>query len=69
MMAGVTVNGGTVSRVSYVPCYLDDERAPEIVGPDDERGVKVFEYFRKISRSQGLDTEFRWDGDEVVIAT
>ena len=69
MMARVTVNGGTVSRVSFIPCYLDDERAPEIVGPDDERGAKVFEYFRKISRSQGLDTEFRWDGDEVVIAT
>jgi len=29
MMARVTVNGGTVSRVSYIPCYLDDERAPE----------------------------------------
>ena len=35
----------------------------------DERGVKVFEYFRAISRSQGLDTEFGWDRDEVVIAT
>ena len=52
-----------------IPCYLGDERAPERVGPDDERGEKVFEYFRKISGSQGLDTEFRWDGDEVVIAT
>ena len=69
MMVKVTVNGGAVSRVSYLPCYLDDERAPEIVGSGDERGVKVFEYFRAISRSQGLDTEFGWDRDEVVIAT
>ena len=63
------MSAGAATRVSYLPCYLDDERVPEIVGSDDERGVKVFEYFRAISRSQGLDTEFRWDGDEVVIAT
>ena len=69
MIARATVDAGAVSRVAYLPCDLDDERAPEIVGPDDERGAKVFEYFRAISRSQGLDTEFRWDGGEVVIAT
>ena len=69
MIASVAIDAGSVSRVSYLPCYLDDERTPEIVGPDDQRGVNVFEYFRAISHSQRLDTEFRWDGDEVVIGT
>ena len=53
------MSAGAATRVSYLPCYLDNEQAPEIVGSDDERGVKVFEYFRAIGRSQGLDTEFR----------
>ena len=67
MMAKITVENGSVSRVAYIPCYINDALSPEIVTREQERGQKVFEYWKKTSGSQGLNTDFEWDGDEIVV--
>ena len=41
----------------------------EPVSPGDSKGQFVIDYFQKISRSQGLDTQLEWDGDLVRIVT
>ena len=69
MIARITIRDGRISRVAYLPCVHDADLHPVIVTRDDPRGQIVFDYYRKISRSQGLDTEFSWDGDEVVVHT
>ena len=46
---------------------LPSARKPVIVERNANR--VGFLAYRKISRSQGLDTEFSWDGDEVVVHT
>ena len=69
MIAKISIENNDIARVSYLPCYLDENRNARVVGRSDPLGQEVFEYFTAISRSQGLNTGFEWDGDEVVIAT
>jgi DUF971 family protein len=47
----------------------DSNLHPEILTRDDARAQIVFDYYQDISRSQGLETQFAWDGDEIVIHT
>ncbi len=65
----VIIDKGKIQKVSYIPCCINKVGEPEIVPRSDPRGQEVFTYIEKISRSQGLDTKFTWDGDEVVINT
>ena len=67
MIAKVAVTDGHIARVVYHPCFFDQELHPELLSRDDPRAQTVFDYYQKISRSQGLDTRFSWDGDEIVI--
>lgn len=69
LIAKISIKDNDIFRVSYLPCHLDENRNARLVGRSDPIGQEVFEYFTAISRSQGLDTGFDWDGDEVVIAT
>jgi hypothetical protein len=67
IIAKAIIEGGKIKKVSYIPCYINEETEPEIVTSSDIKGKRVFNYMRKISRSQNLDTKFVWEGDEVVI--
>jgi poly-gamma-glutamate synthesis protein (capsule biosynthesis protein) len=67
MMAKVTIEDGKIGRVSYIPCYENDAKEPEIVKRDDPRGQDVYQYVEEISQSEGLPVHFEWDGDEVVV--
>ncbi|MFY9239452.1 MAG: CapA family protein [Roseovarius sp.] len=69
MIAQLTVENGAVTDVHFQPCYINDEMDPEPVGPDDDRGQFVKDYFQKISTSQGLDTRLEWDGARVRVVT
>jgi hypothetical protein len=34
---------------------------------EDPRAQDVFDYLVEISRSEGINTNFKWDGDEVLV--
>lgn len=68
-IARITIEKGKIKRVSYIPCYVNQETQPEIVKRSDPKGQEIFDYIEKISRSQNLPTEFVWEGDEVLIKT
>ena len=67
LIAKAVIEDGKIKRVSYIPCYLDDQLVPTIVKRSDPRGQGVFNYVEDVSRSEGLPTRFSWDGDEVLI--
>ncbi len=67
MIAKIVIQDDTIQQVSYVPCYIGDDLAPVAIKQSDERGQIVYEHFRKISDSQGLNTTFTWKGDEILI--
>lgn len=69
MIAKATIHAGEIQRVAYLPCFIDDDLHPELLTRDEPRAQTVYDYYQKISRSQGLDTEFSWDGDEIVVHT
>lgn len=63
----ITVSHKKVAKVTYVPCYINQQAQAEILTRGDKRSEEVYEYVKDISYGQGLKVEFRWDGDEVVI--
>jgi poly-gamma-glutamate synthesis protein (capsule biosynthesis protein) len=68
IIARCTIEDRGVSQTGYIPCVVNKQGHPEIVGHDD-RGQEVFDYMEEITRGAGLDTRYEWNGDEVVVRT
>ncbi len=68
LIAKITVKENALSRVSYIPCIVNKKAQP-IIAKRDKQGQQVYEYVAKISQEAGLQTQFHWDGNEVVIDT
>jgi len=60
------VDGGQISRASYLPCLINKQGQPEML-KNDERGQRVFDYMDRITREAGLNARYEWEGDEVVV--
>jgi len=67
IIAKCTVDDGKISRVSYLPCLINDQGQPEILKKSDKRGQQVYDYMDNITRAAGLNARYEWEGDEVVI--
>lgn len=66
LIAKAIIEAGKI-KVSYIPCWINEQSEPEIVPGSDPRGQAVFNYVEDVSRSEGLPVHFSWDGDEVLI--
>jgi len=49
MIAKLTIEGGTVSRVAIVPCWLDLRLEPEVIPPHDPRFADFLAYLRRVN--------------------
>jgi poly-gamma-glutamate capsule biosynthesis protein CapA/YwtB (metallophosphatase superfamily) len=49
MIAKITVEGGRVSRVALIPCWLDLRLEPEVIPPDDPRFAAFLGYLRRVN--------------------
>jgi len=67
IIAKCVIEDKRISRVSYLPCFIDKKGRPEILQNND-RGQGVFDYMTKITQEGGLNARFEWDGDEVLIS-
>ncbi|MGI1677383.1 MAG: CapA family protein [Cellvibrionaceae bacterium] len=67
MVVKVNIDNKKISRVSFLPTYIDTQAVPEILKADDPRFNEVTDYLKEISYSQNFKPEFRKDGDEIVI--
>jgi poly-gamma-glutamate synthesis protein (capsule biosynthesis protein) len=56
-----------VVQAGFVPCWIDDQGRPCPVGRSDG-GDAVADYVARITRAAGLNAEFTWHGDEVLLA-
>ncbi len=68
IIAKCNIEGGKISRVSYLPCLVNKQSQVEIL-KHDKRGQETFDYMDKITKAIGFNTRYEWDGDEVVINT
>ncbi len=69
IIAKAIISQSKVEKVSFLPCYINPKREPQIVLRQDPRSQEVVDYVEEISRSQGLETKFSREGDEVVVLT
>jgi poly-gamma-glutamate capsule biosynthesis protein CapA/YwtB (metallophosphatase superfamily) len=49
MIAKLTLDGGRISRVAIVPCWLDLRLEPEVIPPDDQRFPEFLGYLRRVN--------------------
>jgi len=68
MIAKCVIEDKKISRISYLPCLIDKQGRPEILG-HSERGRKIFDYVEEITRKADLNASYAWDGDEVLIGS
>lgn len=63
IIAKFIIEDRKISRVSYFPCLFYELQLLK----HDERGQEVFDYMEKITRAEGLNARYKWEGDEVAI--
>jgi poly-gamma-glutamate capsule biosynthesis protein CapA/YwtB (metallophosphatase superfamily) len=61
------ISGKTIEQVSFLPAYLNTRAEPEFLASGDRRFTEVTGYIEEITRSQGFDTRFLPDGDEIIV--
>jgi poly-gamma-glutamate synthesis protein (capsule biosynthesis protein) len=49
MIAKLTIEGGTISRVAIIPCWLDLRLEPEVIPPADPRFADFLAYLRRVN--------------------
>jgi poly-gamma-glutamate capsule biosynthesis protein CapA/YwtB (metallophosphatase superfamily) len=49
MIAKLTIDGGRISRVAVIPCWLDLRLEPEVIPPGDPRFDRFLGYLRRVS--------------------
>ena len=63
LIAKTIIEGGKIRRLSYIPCYINENEEPVILTQSDPRGQEVYRYLEDISKSEGLPVHFSWDDD------
>jgi poly-gamma-glutamate synthesis protein (capsule biosynthesis protein) len=66
MIAKCNIDDGKISQLSYLPCFINGQQQPEVL-KNDERGRQVFDFMDRITREAGLNTQYEWGMDEIVI--
>jgi poly-gamma-glutamate synthesis protein (capsule biosynthesis protein) len=66
MLARCRVGAAGVTRVAFLPCFVNRRGQPELLTRTGG-GEEMLDYMRRITREAGLNAEFSWDGDEVVV--
>lgn len=65
--AKCVLRGGKLAESRLIPMIVGKDGAPYVVGRE-EGGETVKAYLEKITRGAGLNAQFSWDGDEMVIS-
>jgi poly-gamma-glutamate capsule biosynthesis protein CapA/YwtB (metallophosphatase superfamily) len=61
------IRDGRITRVAFLPCWIDADACPELLPATDPRAEAVFDYVRWASTEAGLPVAFRREGDELVV--
>jgi len=67
LIAKAYIQDKKIQKVTYIPCYINQELEPEVLTRKDPRSQEVFDYVTQISESQDLNVRYSWDGDEVRV--
>ena len=65
----VDIEDKKITRVAYVPLWMDNEAVFRVVDPASARSDEHLRYVRWMSGSQGFDVDLVKDGEEIVVNT
>ena len=66
IIAKCVIENKKISQVSYIPCLVNAHRQPEVL-KHDQRGQEVADFMNRITFIEGLNTQYQWQGDDVLI--
>ena len=66
MIAKCVIEDKKITKLSYLPCQINDDQKPEIL-KHDAKGQQVFDFMDRITKAAGLNVGYEWDGDEIMI--
>lgn len=66
LVAKLVVREKKITETRFVPLLVNQEGVPIVVGRNDG-GREVLDYIEKITKEAGLNAQFRWDGNEILI--
>lgn len=67
LMVKCVIANRKITRVSFLPVYINNQTEPEILGPQDPMFGEIVTYMEDITRNQSLKTQYSVEGAEVVI--
>lgn len=66
IIAKCIVENRQISRVGFLPCLINKDLQPEILG-NDPRGQQVFAHMDQITQAARLNAVYEWEGNEVMV--
>ena len=66
MIAKCVINDGKIAHLSYIPCFVNEKKQPEVL-KNDEKGQQALAFMEKITKMAGLNTRYEWEGDEIIV--
>lgn len=66
--AKLVVRDGKVAEIRFLPAWIGDDSAPEMLSPDDPRFGRVRNYLTEVSEAEGLATRFEIDSGELLLS-
>jgi len=66
MIAKCIIDNGKISRLSYIPCLVNEHKQPEVL-KNDGNSPQSLDFMDRITKDAKLNTRYEWEGDEIVI--
>ncbi|MFC2067365.1 CapA family protein, partial [Chloroflexota bacterium] len=57
-----------IQRLCFLPVLINQKAQPKVVPPEDKNFNEMVQYIREITESQGLNTEYSIEGNEIVVS-
>ncbi|MEJ0011205.1 MAG: CapA family protein [Bauldia sp.] len=67
MIVKAAITNKKITKVGFVPCLTNQKVQAEVLPKKDPRSQVVVDYVAELSRNQGFNTTFSWEGDEIVV--
>jgi poly-gamma-glutamate synthesis protein (capsule biosynthesis protein) len=67
IIAKCIISNRRITRVSFLPAYINKQSQPEVLLAGDQRFGEVLGYLEEVSGDQGLETSYTVQGDEVMV--
>jgi poly-gamma-glutamate synthesis protein (capsule biosynthesis protein) len=67
-IARLVVEEGAITRVSFIPCWIDERLTPQPTPASDPRFAEFVRFMEWSNEFAGLDTKLEVDEDEIIVA-